>query len=130
MITYMKKGNLKTNGIHLQDHEYATVKLFLKEGFDIELIPPVRIKDVRTPDFTMGGISWEMKSPEGGSKSTIRHTIKHAVTQSSNLIIDLRRCRIDDNLAIKELEQHFKLSKRIRRMKIVTKNLIILDFSK
>ncbi len=126
----MGKGTLKQNGVHLQDHEYATVKLFLEKGFDIELIPPVRIKDVRTPDFTMGGISWEMKSPEGGSKTTIRHTIKHAVTQSGNIIVDLRRYKLDDNSAIKELEQHFKLSKRIRRMKIVTKELEILDFSK
>ncbi len=126
----MGKGTLKTNGVHLLDHEYATVKVFLEEGFDIELIPPVRIKDVRTPDFTMNGISWEMKSPEGGGKTTIRHTIKHAVTQSGNLIIDLRRCKVDDKTAIKELELHFKLSKRIRRMKIVKKDLKILDYSK
>ena len=126
----MKKGLLITNGVHLEDHEYETVKLFLEDGFDIELIPPVRIKDVRTPDFTMQGVSWELKSPKGGGKSTIRHTIKHAVTQSNNLIIDLQRCKIDDTQAIKELELHFNLSKRIRRMKIVTKDRNILDYIK
>ncbi len=32
--------------------------------------------------------------------------------------------------AIRELEHHFKLSKRIRRMKVVTKDRKILDFEK
>ena len=40
----MKKGTLKPNGVHLQDHEYVTVKLLLENGFDVELIPPSQIK--------------------------------------------------------------------------------------
>ena len=32
-----KKGQLKQNGVHLKDHEYNTVKLFLNMGYDIEL---------------------------------------------------------------------------------------------
>ena len=34
----MGKGKLKQNGVHLHDHEYATVKLFLEYRHDIELI--------------------------------------------------------------------------------------------
>ncbi|MCR5269042.1 MAG: hypothetical protein K6E16_11060 [Lachnospiraceae bacterium] len=97
----MGKGNLKQNGVHLQDHEYATVKLLLENGFDIELIPPVKIQGMHTPDFTMQGVAWEMKSPIGGGKTTLTHTIKHAVTQSGNLIIDLQRCKLEDDQAIK-----------------------------
>ena len=32
----MEKGRLTQNGVHLQEHEYATIKLFLDKGFDIE----------------------------------------------------------------------------------------------
>ena len=60
----MEKGKLTQNGVHLEDHEYATVKLFLESGYDIELIPPVKIKNVHTPGFTMQGKAWEMKSPK------------------------------------------------------------------
>ena len=116
-----RKGKLTQNGVHLEDHEYKTVKLFLEMGYDIELIPPIDIQNVHTPDFTMQGVAWEVKSPKGGAKTTISHTIKHAVTQSANLIIDLRRCKIDDESAVEELKRHFRLSKRIRRMKIITK---------
>ena len=126
----MGKGKLTQNGVHLEEHEYATVKIFLESGYDIELIPPVKIKNVHTPDFTMQGKAWEMKSPKGSGKTTISHTIKHAVTQSENIIIDLQRCKLDEGQAIRELEHHFKLSKRIRRMKIVTKDKKILDLVK
>ena len=128
--TLIMKGNLKQNGIYLTEHEWNTVKLLLNCGYDIELIPPVHIKGVKTADMSMNGIMWEMKSPQGGGKTTISHTIKHAVAQSVNIIIDLRRCKLDDECAIKELERHFNLSKRIRRMKIITKNEKILDYTK
>ncbi|MCR5025025.1 MAG: hypothetical protein K6A90_11940 [Lachnospiraceae bacterium] len=56
--------------------------------------------------------------------------MKHAVTQSENIIVDLQRCKLNEEQAIRELEHHFKLSKRIRRMKIITKDKEILDFEK
>ena len=124
------KGKLKQNGVHLTEHEWNTVKLLLDLGYDIELIPPVHIKGVKTADMSMNGIMWEMKSPQGGGKTTISHTIKHAVSQSTNIIIDLRRCKLDEVQSIKELERHFKLSKRIRRLKIITKSEEILDYIK
>jgi ABC-type molybdenum transport system ATPase subunit/photorepair protein PhrA len=52
----------------------------------------------------MQGKAWEMKSPKGSGKTTISHTIKHAVTQSENIIIDLQRCKLDEGQAIRELE--------------------------
>jgi hypothetical protein len=46
----MNKGKLIQNGVHLQEHEYATVKFFLELGYDIELIPPSQIKSLHSPD--------------------------------------------------------------------------------
>ena len=57
----MEKGNLTQNGVHLQDHEYSTVKLFLDKGIDVELIPRSQIKKYRQPDIMMGGVAWEIK---------------------------------------------------------------------
>ena len=56
----MEKGILKQNGVHLEDHEYETVKLFLDLGYDIELIPPSKIKGLQMPDLMLQGIPWEM----------------------------------------------------------------------
>jgi len=126
----MGKGILKTNGVHLEDHEYATVKLLLSIGFNIELIPASQVKGMRTPDISINGVLWEIKAPTGNGKNTIKHTLQNASHQSNNVIVDLRRCKLNQDQAIKELEQRFNLSKRIRRMKIITNDEKIIDFKK
>ena len=126
----MKEGILKTNGVHLEEHEYATVKLLLNTGLDIELIPTSQVKGMRTPDISINGILWEIKSPTGNGKNTLKHTLQNASHQSNNVIVDLRRCKLPQEQAIKDLEQRFNLSKRIRRMKIITNDEIIIDFKK
>jgi hypothetical protein len=124
------KGQLKQNGVHLEEHEYKTVKFMLKLGYDIELIPPAQIKGLQMPDIMMMGKPWEMKSPIGNGKNTIMHTIQAAGRQSSNVILDLRRCRSDTAEVIKKIEYHFKASKRIRRLIVIVNEEKIIDFNK
>ena len=126
----MGTGKLKQNGVHLQEHEYATVKLFLDKGVDIELIPRSQIKKFRQPDIMMGGVAWEIKAPIGTGKKNIENILQGASEQSRNIIIDLIRSKMPEEDAIKGYEQYFKQSKRIKRMKIIKKNREILDFSK
>ncbi len=126
----MNKGNLIQNGVHLEEHEYKTVKYLLEMGCNIELIPPVQVKGMNTPDIQIDGVVWEMKSPTGGGKHTIKHNIQNAKHQSRNVIIDLRRCKLLEEQAIKEAKHHFELSKRLRKLKIITKSGDLLDFSK
>ena len=45
----MEKGKLKQNGVHLEEHEYNTVKYLLESGYDVELIPPSKIKHLQMP---------------------------------------------------------------------------------
>lgn len=126
----MAKGKLTQNSVHIKDHEYSTVKLLLETGSDIELIPPSRIRGVRMPDIVMHGVAWEMKSPEGNGKHTIKNTIQNASHQSQNVVIDLRRYQLPEEGAIKELVKFFNLSRRLRRMKIICKGDKILDYTK
>ena len=126
----MKKGKLIQNGVHLEEHEYKTVKYFLEQGFDVELIPPSRIRNLRMPDITLQGVAWEMKSPSGDGKYTIKNIVQNASHQAENIIIDLRRCKMMDEQAIKEIKRYFDLSRRIRHIIIITKLLETIDFCK
>ncbi len=126
----MEKGKLTQNGVHLQDHEFVTVKYFLERGYDVELIPRTHIKDFHTPDIVMGGITWEIKAPIGNGKKTIENVMQGAAGQSRNVIIDLFRSKMPEDVAIKGYEAFFKNSKRIKRIKIIKKNRELLDFSK
>ena len=124
----MAKGKLTQNGVHLQDHEYKTVKLFLEAGYDIDLIPKSQIKHYRTPDIMMNSVPWEIKAPEGDGKYTVQNTLQNAAGQSRNVIVDLRRCRMPEDRAINEFTKEFQKSKHIKRMKIVKKDGEVLDF--
>ena len=127
----MPIGMFIQNGVHLQKHEYSTVENLLSRGFDIELIPPSQTKGQKTADIIMQGKTWEMKSTIGSGKNTIRHIIQNAGHQASNVIVDLRRCKLSQETALKELAYYFKLSKRIRRlMIIVDDNEEIIDYQK
>lgn len=126
----MNKGKLTQNGVHLEDHEYATVKFFLEHGLDVELIPPSRIKNLQMPDIILQGLPWEMKSPVGSGRYTIKNIVQNASHQSGNIIIDLRRYGSDETSAIRSIRSYFDLSKRIRHIKIITKSNELIDFSK
>ncbi len=126
----MEKGTLTQNGVHLEDHEYETVKYLLQNGYDVELIPPAQIRGLRMPDIIMQGVPWEIKAPLGSGKSTIKHTVQNASHQSTSIIIDLRRCKISDEKAVNEIKRYYDKSKRIRRLMIIMKNSELLDLSK
>lgn len=126
----MKNGTLKQNGVHLEKHEYLTVKLLLSLGYDIELIPKSEIKGLQMPDLMLQGKPWEIKAPQGDSKNTIRHIMQKAGHQSSNVIIDLRRSKLNPNIALKEIYLHFTLSRRIRTMKVIINEEKIIDYTK
>ena len=48
----------------------------------------------KTADIVMLGVQWEMKSPTGTSKSTIRNQFRRASSQSKSIIIDIRRTKL------------------------------------
>lgn len=85
----MEKGKLKQNGVHLEPHEYNTVKFFLAKGKDIELIPQSQTKGLHLGDFTMDGVLWEAKAPVGNGKKNVENILQTATAQSRNIIIDL-----------------------------------------
>ena len=126
----MGKEKLTRKGIFLQEHEHATIKVLLLAGYDIQLIPPVQGKGIKTPDLTIDGVPWEMKAPMGNGKRTVQNTLIRAGKQSENIIIDLRRSKMQEEQAIRDFEKEFSTTKKLKRMKIITKDKEILDFSK
>lgn len=126
----MKKGRIIPNGVSLEKHENETVVYFTNLGHDVELIPPSNTPKAKTPDFMMGGKAWEIKSPQGKSRVTVEHAFKRAAKQSENIIIDLRRTKISTKESIVSVERLFKVSRRVRSLKVITRENKLLDFKK
>lgn len=125
-----KKGTIKPNGVSLEKHEYDTILFLTTIGYDITLIPPSHIPNIKTPDFIMNKTKWEMKSPRGESRSTLEHAFQAAMKQSTNVVFDLRRTHMLDSKAIRILEQLYGYSRSVRRMIIITKRQKILEYKK
>ena len=103
---------------------------FTNLGYNIELIPPSNTPKAKTPDFMMDGKAWEMKSPQGKSRVTVEHAFKRAAKQSENIIIDLRRTKIPTDQTKTALEKLFGSSRRVRNLKVITREQQLLDFKK
>ncbi len=56
----------------------------------VEFLPPRAGYKLKTPDFTMNGQEWELKSPIG-SRNSIEQILKRASKQSPNVVLDIRR---------------------------------------
>ena len=123
----MKRGTITPNGVSLEKHENDTIVYFTEMGYNIELIPPSRSPGSRQPDFIMNGLPWEMKSPISNGARTIEHAVRSASKQSENIIIDLRRSKIDDERAIAQIKFHASKRTNIRRLIVITKKGAHID---
>lgn len=122
-----RTGKIIPNGVSLEKHENETVVFFTDRHHVVELIPPSNIPKAKTPDFMMDGKPWEMKSPQGKSRATVEHAFKRAAKQSENIIIDLRRTQIATDQAKTSLERLFKASRRVKNLKIITREQALID---
>lgn len=77
----------------------------------------------------MNGLEWEMKSPKGAGKYTIRDMMRVAAQQSQNTVIDLRRTKLNQIKALKQVQKYFLEMQQIKRMLIISQNQIF-DFEK
>ena len=94
---------------------------------DVVFLRPIPLK---SPDLKINGEIWELKSPIGKSKNTIHNNIKGARKQSTNIIIDLRRCKMNKSKALSRIRDAYKKRKRkTGRYLIIEKNGKILDVS-
>lgn len=105
-------------------HELKTYDRLQALGIDVRAnYRDDSIPGKKNPDVTMFGERWEIKSPEGGSeKNTIASQFKRGRKQARHLVIDLRRCRLPDSLAIEQITRRFYGQKKQERLLVIMKN--------
>lgn len=87
----------------------------------------------KTPDLYIlkTNITWELKSPIGGSKYTIKNNLRKIESQSENVILDLSRSKYSDAQGISRTKEFFATEPtRIKRLKILLKSHKIIDIKK
>lgn len=101
-------------GLRVHDHEMDTARLLADEGHEVTFLPIDNTPGTKNPDVLVDGHVWEMKSPLGSSeRNTIADQFKRAGRQADRLVLDLRRCGLDDEVSLRQAERRFMGQSRI-----------------
>ncbi len=101
--------------------------LIIANYFKIDVIF-LRPGHMKTPDLLVNNEIWELKSPKGNGRNTMHNIIKTARKQSINIVIDLRRCKMNSRKALARIRDTYKKRKRkIGKYYIIEKDGSILD---
>lgn len=87
------------------EHEVLTALRLAEEGVDVLFRIDSREKGVKNPDVEMNQQVWEFKAPTGEGKNTVDSQMKRAGKQAERLVLDLRRCELDDKKSIRDVRQ-------------------------
>lgn len=74
----------------------------------------------------INGAYWEIKSPIGNSKRTIQNNLREASRQSSNVIIDLRQCKMSTTSALARIRYILRQNHSIKKLITILKDEKIL----
>lgn len=108
-------------------HEIRVAKILALAGHAVIFLERTNL---HTPDILLDGIEYEIKSPEAFNTNTLEHTIKDALKQSPNIIIDSSRIKkIRDDKIRAFLINLTRRQKQIRHMIMITKLGQIVDIS-
>jgi hypothetical protein len=78
----------------------------------------------------MDKIAWEIKSPQGNSKSTVHHQIGRALKQSKFIVFDGRRSSLTDEILMNRVRAELKKRRSIKRILFITKSSEVLEIVK
>jgi len=118
-------GHAKYDG-----REFRVALTLANLGHYVEILAPSRHQHVKTPDFKIDNLFWELKCPTKNGKYTLQHCIQSAIKQSENIIIDLRYLPGSYRQYLSKLQVEFSASKKLKRLRIITKAQTAIDLEK
>lgn len=114
----------------METHEYETINVLLANGEDVELLRKSRTPCSKSADIFMRKLVWEMKSPNGKTARCVEHALRRATHQAPNIIIDLRRMRLGDDILMALLGRLFQELRSARNLWVITKIDTIIKHKK
>ncbi|MBQ3353369.1 hypothetical protein IJG89_03465 [Candidatus Saccharibacteria bacterium] len=72
---------------------------------------------------------WELKSPLGNGKRTISNNLREASSQSKNVILDLSRCKMNNERALSKVQGFINSGDaHIKKLIVIKKSGEVVDF--
>ena len=124
MLDKPKAGVFTAPGRKPWPHERRVADILALAGHYVEFLPE---GNLHTPDIKVDGVEYEIKSPETEKVSSLEQSIRTALKQCSNIIIDSSRMKMRDDRARRFLVKKCREQKQIKKMIFVTKRGEIID---
>jgi hypothetical protein len=110
-----------------EEHEVSAAWILARHySCVITFLPKLEGYKLKSPDFSMHSLVWELKSPVGNSKTTISNNMIIAKQQSHNIVFDARRTKIADDKVEKELTKMLTVKRSISKIILITKDEKVL----
>jgi hypothetical protein len=112
----------------LADYEISSAEI-LAEYFksDIEFVSR---SNQKRPDFLINGMLWELKSPTGTGKHTIKRQLQTAWHQSPNVVIDASRSKMHGTRIRREVEYQFRIVKSVKKLLFISKAGKVIEITR
>jgi hypothetical protein len=118
------------DGAEPEPHEIQTALFLRKQGRDVRFLAPKNRDHIKTPDISMDGLEWEIKAPISGGARVVEHALRSATKQSPNVIIDLRRCKLTDERALRQIKhESMKRKTTLSKLLVITKAQRTIDLT-
>ena len=108
-----------------KEHELSAA-LILANHYKVDIIF-LRPQTNRTPDIDIAGTKWEIKSPIGNGKKTIENNFRNARGQSRNVVMDLRRIKMNQNKANARIRSFLLKPHRFKMVLIITRGKKVIE---
>ena len=94
----------------------------------VKFLKPIIGYKIKTADFVIRGVLWELKSPISKSRRRcVSGQLDRAKGQSKNIIFDARRTKLEDDFLQKQILYELEKRHSIRKMLFITKNSIVIE---
>jgi hypothetical protein len=112
-----------------EPHE-VTVAWILARHYNclVEFLKPINSYKIKTPDFVMNGVLWEIKSPKGNSKKhTIKDQFKNAKGKMHHLVMDGHRTALDDSFIENKIRFELQTHRSVKKLIFIKKNDEVIE---
>ena len=123
-MTNEKTGIFIAPGRKPWPHEMRVAEILSLAGHYVEFLSE---SSLHTPDIRLDGVEYEIKSPETEKTSSLEQSIRTALKQCQNIIIDSSRMKMYDTRVRNFLIKKCREQKQIKKMLFITKRNEIID---
>jgi hypothetical protein len=96
----------------------------------VKILRPTMGYKEKTPDFIVGNVKFELKTPTSAKVEKIEGLIREAVRQSENVVLDGRKTKIHEKRLVEICKDRLKHIKKVKKIALIINKKKVLDFIK